>query len=482
MVFESLRRQLRMALKRGGASRRMASRREISTVPALVEVLEDRTLLSVIMVTNLADAGNGSLRAAVASANVNPGADVIRFQGNLAGTITLTSGQMEIADALTIDGPGTSRITISGNNASRVFKMGPGTDVSIDDLTIANARNTIQDDVGIIVTRGGAILNDGGTLRLARVAMLNNVTIDTGSGSGLSRVVGGGAVVNSGNATLTATSCLFVGNIASGGTSYAFGGAIGSVTDSVAVITNCTFIGNVATSGGTSYGGAIGNFGSSLLTVVGCTFDSNVAIGTDVGEDAFGGAIATRPGTVVSSGSSTTIDKSLFTNNRAVGAVGGVGQTGGDAGGGALYNVESTLIVGRSKFLGNQAIGGDGGISGGNAFGGAIDATGVNAEAPPLTRISGSTFIGNLALSGNGGGGTGGLAAGGGLYNAMGQMSLGQSTIVGNLALGGRKGRGIGGGLYNLATVTADRQTFRAIVGNFASTSHENVYGTVTVV
>lgn len=434
-----------------------------------------------ILVTNLADSGNGSLRAAIASANANPGADVIRFQSRLAGTITLTSGQMEITGTLVIDGPDALQITVSGNNASRIFKMGPGTEVAIDDLTFANSRNTIQDDIGIILTRGGAILNDGGTLRLTRVTMLNNVTIDNGSGSELSRVVSGGAVVNTGNAKLAATNCLFVGNTARGGTNYVFGGAIGSVTNSVAVIENCIFLGNTATSGGTSYGGAIGNFGGSQLTISGCTFGNNTACGTDTGEKAFGGAITTRPGTVVNSGSTTTIDKSLFIINYAIGAAGQAGQSGGDAGGGALSNVESTLTIGRSTFAGNQALGRSGGINGGSAFGGAIEATAVNDEAPPLTQISRCQFNGNIAQSGDGDTGSGGLAAGGAVYNAVGNMDLRQSTIVGNLAHDGHNGQGVGGGLYNLATVTADRQTNWMIVGNFASSSDDNVFGPVTI-
>lgn len=70
-----------------------------------------------------------------------------------------------------------------------------------------DACNTIKDDLGAITaTRGGAILNDGGTLRLTHVTMRNNRTIDISQ----STVVGGGAVVNRGRATLVATDCLFV--------------------------------------------------------------------------------------------------------------------------------------------------------------------------------------------------------------------------------------------------------------------------------
>jgi len=478
-LIEFLGSRLRPGVTRTSFARRQIRRHGHLASLATVEVLEERAMLSAYTVTNLHDSGSGSLRGAIASANAHPGADVIRFAPNLAGTIALTSGQMEIVGALDIDGPGMSRITISGNNASRVFKMGAGSDVSIDDLTIANARNSVQEDVGIIVTRGGAILNDGGELHLTRVAMQNNRTIGPANGPA-SQVVGGGAVVNSGNATLTATQCVFIGNTASGGTNYAFGGAIANVTNSIANIKDCTFIGNLATAGGTSYGGAIGNFGSSQLTVSGSTFDGNTARGAGPGQKAFGGAIATRPGTVVSSGSETTIDNSVFRNNRAVGAsASGAGQAGGDAGGGALYNIASTLVVQRSSFVGNAAVGGDGASSGGNAYGGAIESTAVNPADPALTRIVQCQLVGNLAQSGSSAKGAGGLAAGGAIYNAYGQMGLVSSIVVGNSALGGRKGQGIGGGIYNLAIVNVSCIT---LSGNTASTSNHNAYGPLTAV
>ena len=75
----------------------------------------------------------------------------------------------------------------------------------------------------------------------------------------------------------------------------------------------------------------------------------------------------------------------------------------------------------------------------------------------------------------------GGNAAGGALHNALGLMSLAHTTINANLADGGSNGEGIGGGLYNLGTVTADKETIRRIVGNKASTSNDNVYSPVTL-
>lgn len=424
-----------------------------------------------IMVTNLDDAGPGSLRDAVASANEKSGRDTIRFPKSLQGTITLTSGEIEISDKLVIEGPGASRLTVSGGNTSRIFKIGHAVEVSIEELTIADGRNTTQDILSITVTRGGAILNDGGSLRLSGVTMCNNETINSTN----SHVVGGGAVVNSGYATLFATNCQFIDNIARGGTSYAFGGAIGSVTESVAIIEHCTFSGNLATSGGTSYGGAIGNFGGSELTVIDCTFSENRAKGENANEKAFGGAIAARPGTVDNSGSVTAIQGCLLVCNLALGAADETGN-GANAGGGALYNFNSTLMLDKSTLAGNQTEGGTG-IYGGDAYGGALYATGTQPLAQPV-MIRHCHFFANSAV-----GNVNGDALGGALHNDMYcQMGLRQSSVTHNWAWAceAEGGEGIGGGLYNLGDVTVDKKTYQNIVGNEASTSDDNIFGTVT--
>jgi hypothetical protein len=99
MSFTSWLRNLRSAVALGpapGTRRRQRSLRTTSHQLGL-EVLEDRSLPSTFMVTNLLDAGAGSLRAAVASGNANPGADMIDFA--VTGTIALTSGQLDITTA-----------------------------------------------------------------------------------------------------------------------------------------------------------------------------------------------------------------------------------------------------------------------------------------------------------------------------------------------------------------------------------------------
>src|SRR5215510_6743883 len=81
-----------------------------SFIPQLA-VLEDRTVPSTFMVTNLSDSDPGSLRAAIMGADTTPGADVIKFAHGLHGTISLTSGELSITDDLTIDGPGVNKLT-----------------------------------------------------------------------------------------------------------------------------------------------------------------------------------------------------------------------------------------------------------------------------------------------------------------------------------------------------------------------------------
>jgi hypothetical protein len=109
-----------------------------------LEALEDRTLPS--------------------AANADPCADVINFA--TTGAITLTSGELDVTDSLTINGPGVNSLTVSGNHVSRVFGLAGNPTVNIADLTVANGSNS---DVG-----GGGIYEAGGTLTLDRVAVSGN--------------------------------------------------------------------------------------------------------------------------------------------------------------------------------------------------------------------------------------------------------------------------------------------------------------------
>src|SRR5262249_58482318 len=110
-----------------------------------LEGLEDRCLPSTV--TNLADAGPGSLREAITT--TEPGG-VVDFEPGLAGAITLTTGTLTIAKDLTITGPGSLMITVSGGHASTGVSTDPTFRVAIAGLTIAEGSGA--NGVGIPTT------------------------------------------------------------------------------------------------------------------------------------------------------------------------------------------------------------------------------------------------------------------------------------------------------------------------------------------
>src|SRR6516162_9835034 len=116
-----------------------------------LELLEGRCLPSTV--TNLSDHDPGSLRDAIAT---TPAGGTVDFQPGLTGTITLTSGQLGISEDLTIAGPGREVITVSGNNASRVFEVFGGTSVTLSGLTVTSGGMTGR-------FFGGGILVDNGS-------------------------------------------------------------------------------------------------------------------------------------------------------------------------------------------------------------------------------------------------------------------------------------------------------------------------------
>ena len=444
-------------------------RKRAMAAPLRVERLEDRTVPSTFTVGNLADSGPGSLRQAILDANANPGADLIHFAPAARdGTITLTSGQLSITDDLTIDGPGADRLAVSGNDASRVFRIGSGVTVAIDDLTITHGR----------ADNGGGIWNAGGSLSLSHVIVSQNQAL----GAPGNQAQGGG-VFNQGG-TLTVAHSTFSGNVAIGGlrlgvpVTQGRGGGINSDQGATTTVSHSTFSDNLAI-GGTGApgiassqgaGGGLFNGPRSALLISHSTFTRNQAIGGagsagQAGGDANGGGLHHQ------NSDQATVEHSSFTDNQAIGGVGGAGGNGGDGHGGGLFTATSAgpstaISLAHCSFSGNQAIGGLGG-AGGNAGdgrgGAAINTIGLTVvgRAPATLNVSHSTFTGNQAIGADGGPGkAGGTGAGGAIANLGGHnfnaaLNVTHSTFADNEATGGQGGAGAdggvgrGGGIFN---------------------------------
>ena len=110
-------------------------------------------------VTNLNDSGTGSLRQAIDNANTTPGSDTINF--STGGTITLTSGQITVTDALIINGPGAGALAISGNHASRIVSVASGMTVTISGLSLLNGYDA---SAGVAIGNAGNLTIDSSTL------------------------------------------------------------------------------------------------------------------------------------------------------------------------------------------------------------------------------------------------------------------------------------------------------------------------------
>ena len=178
-----------------------------------------------------------SLREALTLANAAPTVDTIQFDAGLfddAATdrIILTNGELAITDTVTIDGDTNgddiADVTISGNNASRVFN------IDTDNIIVALESLAITEGNGAGVF-GGAVNVE--TTPDAILVISDTTITDSAANRG------GGLSVRQG--TLILTDSLIEGN-----TSTSFGGGINISSDVTATITNTTIDSNISNSSG----------------------------------------------------------------------------------------------------------------------------------------------------------------------------------------------------------------------------------------
>lgn len=392
----------------------------VSSIPPLQTVASN-------IVTTLADSGAGSFRQAILDANAGLCSDIITFA--VKGTIVVTSPLPDITADVTIQGPGTNLITISGNGASALLSFGGGTTSRLTGVTLAN---------GFSFNHGAALRNLG-NVTLDSCLLVNNRTVNSF----------GGAICNWAGASLTAINCRFQGNSIRGGDGVSPGpGENGGPGG-----------------GGAGMGGAIYSEGPRL-NLTGCVF---------VGNSAFGGNGA--------AGDANSLNADPGGNggfpNAGIGGVagqpGGAGGFGGGGGGGA-----GSSNVGFA--------GGAGGFGGGGGAGGARGRGGVGGN-PGSGGLYGGTAGGSTSSHSGGGGGGAGL--GGALFARSGIITVNKCTFEQNVATNGvggfgsfgngvgAPGQGVGGAVFNLdGAITVTETTFQ---NNLASTDSPDVAASTLV-
>ncbi len=263
--------------------------------------------------------GLTSLREAIAFANATPGTlDEITFSDGTAGThdfhnatpdtITLGGAQLSIKSDIIISGPGPDLLTVSGNNASRVFQIASGVhDVTFDSLTIANGSaadgggisNKSVGTVNVVDSKltgnqatqeGGAIHTSNGTLTIANSTISgNSADNSTGGGGGIANIASTGTLIVI-SSTITANSA-----------NDSFAGGGGVINVGFLTVVNSTISGNSADA--TTFGGG-GILSNTNVTITNSTIIGNTA------EDAAGGGVNLDAGTA-------TINNSIISGNTA---------------------------------------------------------------------------------------------------------------------------------------------------------------------
>jgi len=408
------------------APRRPRVRRRAAPVRLGLELLEDRTVPSMVTVTSASDdpTDTGSLRYALNNATSG---ETIDFAASVR-TIDLSSTLNIGVDVAITNDQGIGPVTIDGGGQFTVFTVPDNVTAALSGLTIADG-NTTGSNGG-----AGGILNNG-TLTVSNSTFSNNSVNDSESS--------GGGILN--NSTLTVNNCTFSSN------SVSSGGGAGILNNSTLTISNSTFSNNLGGDGSGIYnggaltvnnstfsnnhggnGGGIFNYDTGTLTVGNSTFSSNSAINS-------GGGILNSGLLLVSN--------STFSSNSAI-------SRGGQGGG--IYN-GGQLLVSNSTFSSNSASSNGGGICSNGytltvsnstfASNSASSGGGICIVGGQLL-VSNSTFSSNSAISGGG--------EGGGIFNGIGDLLLGSnSTFASNSAQSG-------GGIFNGGTLTVSNSTFSA--------------------
>jgi CSLREA domain-containing protein len=432
------------------------------------------------------DLGTGglqcSLRAAVETADGQPGTDVVELpfdvalsmgtpmQVNNGGDLTIrgtkpsgrsvidanaTSSHIDVFDInLTLEKLDlTDGLRTNGSAGSISYTSFSGSKLRLDDTRVDGNTST-QTTAGSPGVGGGIFaLGSGQFLEIV------NSTIDGNqAGDATHPGTGGGIFIEGQAPSATITNSVIQGNRAFGGSGITRGGGIlvqndsGASPSGLLTLTDTSVTGNRIGGGGAtgfSTGGGIqlsGGVGTSAgLSVTGGSFSGNGAGGGSGNAMGFGGAVQSPGGDPIS------LDGVTFSANRA-GGDDGLADGTGQGGGGAVQSF-APLTVTNSIFSSNHAGIGTGDIPG---SAGAIDAGGASTT---LT-ITGSSFDGNQAGSGS--------PSSNSIGGAVSAFQNGPLTITGS-SFTNNTTPGFGGVLERFrdpSTGTSDTITGSRLVGN----------------
>jgi CSLREA domain-containing protein len=398
-----------------------------------------------LTVTKTADTNDGvcdadcSLRDAVTAA---ASGDTVVFSSlfNSPQTITLTLGQINITQNLTITGTGQDLVDISANMNGRIFDISANLNVTMTGMKLRDGRvGASSGDAD-----GGAIrvLNGSGNLNLSYMEFTNNYAYyDQPPFPG-----GLGAALYCYGCTMTLTNLNVHHNLGPADGIQVDGGTV-DIRDSV-LDSNSSGIGGATLNmiNTTVTGHTFSGVGGDHLTII------NSRIINNNGRGIYGGATMTVDNSVIAgnrdegldSFGTATIRNSTISNNLTLPGGGG----GGIVNGGTMY------IIGCS-ITGNQAAQG-GGIwtSGGQLF------------------LTNSTISGNTALGFNP------VGLGGGIYNATTASGGSQVTII-NSTIANNQSRGTGGGIRRDSSGNVKIRNTIIAQNTSISTTEADVSGTI---
>jgi hypothetical protein len=318
-----------------------------------LEILEDRSLLSVCTVDRLTDLGEGKGLSGDLRYCITRAADGDEITFGVTGTINLAGVLPDLTRSINIEGPGADQLTVRRNTGGnyRIFTVATDVTAGISALTIANGSGGILNNGTLTIARctfSASGVSNVGTLTVSASTFSGNGIQNSGMESIADSTFAPGAISNSG--TLTLANSRVSGN-------YTTGIGAGINNSGTLDITASTISGNTAISSGG------GIFNGGRLTITNSTISGNTS--------------KVRTGGGIFNHNALTINNSTISNNSAGGA-GGIDNQG-------ALTMWNTILAGNSRGdLSGSLTSGDHDLIGGNPLLGPLQDNGGPTQTMAL--------------------------------------------------------------------------------------------------